>query len=201
MSNTISIIASVLGMISIFMAWLINRRNQDLSDQLERANDRLGNLQQQLAVQQTNSEQEQVALRQAIHQLKEATEPMTNQPETPSDPALSEPFTIQEITPQELHARLEQGDELMVVDMRQPFEYAAGHIPGAVNIFIEEIPYRLKEIPNDKPIIFQCWHGHTSLDASAFLISQGWPADQISSLRGGIAGWLQTHGRAGLVKD
>lgn len=112
-----------------------------------------------------------------------------------------EPLTIQEISPQDLKARLDQGDNLIVVDMRQAWEYESGHIPGAIHIFINEIPSRLSELPKDTDIVFQCWHGNTSLDASGFLIENGWPAERVASLRGGIAGWVQTHGMAGLVQD
>jgi hypothetical protein len=42
-----------------------------------------------------------------------------------------QPIRISELTPYELKARLDNGDELVVVDMRQAWEYEAGHIPGA----------------------------------------------------------------------
>lgn len=112
-----------------------------------------------------------------------------------------EPIYVNEITPEALKARLDNGDDVIVIDMRQNWEYQAGHIPGARNIFIQEIPARLDELPKDTDIVFQCWHGNSSLDASGFLIQNGWPASRVASLRGGIAGWVQTHGQAGLVKD
>jgi rhodanese-related sulfurtransferase len=101
---------------------------------------------------------------------------------------------ITEITPQELQARLAQGDKVVVVDLRQPWEYHAGHIPGARSLFIQEVPMRLNELPIETDIILQCWHGHTSLDVAAFVIQQGWPATRIASLRGGMAGWVQDYG-------
>ena len=109
-----------------------------------------------------------------------------------------EPMSITEVSPEQLQARLERGDDLLVVDLRQPWEYHAGHIPGAVSLFIEEVPMRLSELPTDVDIILQCWHGHTSLDVSAYLIQQGWLASRIASLSGGIAGWVHTHGVMGL---
>jgi len=101
---------------------------------------------------------------------------------------------IPEISPQQLQTRLAQGDPCVVVDLRQPWEYAAGHIPGAVHIFIQDIPTRLHELPQDQDIVFQCWHGMTSLDVAAFAIQNGWLAGHIASLSGGMAGWVQTHG-------
>ena len=107
---------------------------------------------------------------------------------------MSDPYVITEITPQQLQARLAQGDQVLVVDLRQPWEYHAGHILGAISLFIQEVPMRLNELPTNTDIIFQCWHGHTSLDVAAFVIQQGWPAHRIASLSGGMAGWVQTYG-------
>ncbi len=122
-------------------------------------------------------------------------------PAPPSPQSTSEPLRITEISPQELKAQLENGSNIVVVDMRSQWEYQAGHIPGAINMFIQEIPARFTELPKERPIVFQCWHGNTSLDASGFLIQNGWPASDVASLSGGIAGWVQTHGQESLVKD
>jgi rhodanese-related sulfurtransferase len=92
------------------------------------------------------------------------------------------------------------GHNLVVVDMRAPWEYQLGHIPGAKSMFIQEIPVRFHELPADAQVVFQCWHGNTSLDASAFLIQQGWSPDNVASLKGGMAGWVQTHGQESLVR-
>ena len=109
-----------------------------------------------------------------------------------------ESVSITEVSPEQLKTRLERGDDVVVVDLRQAWEYHAGHIPGAVSLFIEEVPMRLHELPTDVDIVFQCWRGHTSLDVAAYLIQQGWSPSHIASLSGGIAGWVQTHGVAAL---
>ncbi|MBE7469471.1 MAG: rhodanese-like domain-containing protein [Anaerolineales bacterium] len=120
---------------------------------------------------------------------------------SPSTPAAPEPEYIQikEVSPQDLKARLDKGDEIVVVDMRQSWEYQHGHIPGATHMFVNEIPARLNELPKDKDIVFQCWTGNTSLQASAYLIENGWSAERVASLEGGIAGWVQTNGQGSLV--
>jgi hydroxyacylglutathione hydrolase len=107
---------------------------------------------------------------------------------------------INEIMPTDLNARLDNGDNLVVVDMRQGWEYQSGHIPGATHMFIQEIPVRFNELPKDKDVVFQCWHGNTSLQASGFLIQNGWDASRVFSLSGGMAGWVQTFGQNGLAK-
>lgn len=107
---------------------------------------------------------------------------------------------ITEVSPQELQTRLQRGDAVVVVDLRHAVEYNAGHIPGAMSLFIEEIPPRLHELPQETDIVFQCWHGHTSLDVSAYVIQQGWPASRIASLSGGMAGWVQAYGAGALER-
>ncbi len=113
---------------------------------------------------------------------------------------MNEPITVNEITPEALKDRLDRGDDVLVVDMRTPSEYQSGHIPSAVNIFVQEIPRRLSELPKDKDIVFQCWQGNTSLQAAAYLIDSGWSSQRIASLVDGIAGWAQTFGKKGLVQ-
>lgn len=112
-----------------------------------------------------------------------------------------ESMPITEVSPEQLQACLERGDDMVVVDLRQPWEYHAGHIPGAVSLFIEDVPMRLNELPTDVDIVLQCWHGHTSLDVAAYVIQQGWLASRIASLSGGIAGWVHTHGVAALARE
>jgi rhodanese-related sulfurtransferase len=130
---------------------------------------------------------------------KEAAEPAPAAPPEPEPEP--EPLRINEVSPHELKARLDNGDNLIVVDMRQPWEYQSGHIPGAMPMFINEIPARMNELPKDTDVVFQCWHGNTSLQASAFLIENGWSAERVASLSGGIAGWVQAHGLESLVAE
>jgi rhodanese-related sulfurtransferase len=132
---------------------------------------------------------------------EEATEPTRAAPPAPELEPEPEPIRINEVSPHELKARLDNGDEVIVVDMRQPWEYQSGHIPGAMPMFVNEIPARMNELPKDTDVVFQCWHGNTSLQASAFLIDNGWSAERVASLSGGIAGWVQAHGLESLVGE
>lgn len=131
---------------------------------------------------------------------REETKPVLAVPLLPPEPK-PEPIKINEISPQDLKLRIDNGDNLVIVDMRQSWEYQYGHIPGARHIFVNEIPARYAELPKDADVILQCWHGNTSLGVAGFLIKQGWSASQVASLKGGIAGWVQTHGQNSLVTD
>jgi rhodanese-related sulfurtransferase len=57
------------------------------------------------------------------------------------------------ITPQELHAQQAAPQPPTLIDVRGPDEYAAGHLPGAVNIPADEVPGRLAEIPRNRPVV------------------------------------------------
>ncbi len=110
------------------------------------------------------------------------------------------PLQINELTSDELKARIDNGADIVLVDIRQAWEYASGYIPSATHIFIQEIPQCLDELPKDKDIIFQCRSGNTSVQAASFLIENGWNANKVFSLKGGIIGWAIAFGREGLVK-
>ncbi len=202
MSTVIAVIATIAALVGILMAWWAYRQSKELSGRLARTNQRVEALREEMEREQRKLTREKQQLKADVVQLKGGNDGLADPGATGElvRPQAGPP-PIREITPQTLKARIDQGDDLFVVDMRQPYEYQAGHIPGSVNIFIEHIPAHIDQIPRDKEVIFQCWHGNTSLQASAFLIDKGWAADRVASLSGGIAGWTQTNGMDSLVKD
>ncbi len=61
-----------------------------------------------------------------------------------------------------------------VIDVREPFEFASGHVPGALNIPLGQIPYRVHEFKEmSQPLVMYCRSGGRSGQATAFLRSQG----------------------------
>jgi rhodanese-related sulfurtransferase len=97
---------------------------------------------------------------------------------------------MREISPQDLKVRLDQsgGDRPLLIDVRQPEEFALGHLPGATLIPLGELPRRLDEIPDGVEIVAYCHHGPRSLMAVAILAGAGRVAQ---SLRGGTEAWSQ----------
>jgi rhodanese-related sulfurtransferase/DNA-binding transcriptional ArsR family regulator len=63
---------------------------------------------------------------------------------------------LEPVTRQELARRLQQGEELVVLDVRPAEEYAAGHLPGAVSIPVSELRRRLAELPRDREVVAYC---------------------------------------------
>ena len=92
-----------------------------------------------------------------------------------------------EITPRELKAALDRGDELVIVDVREPQEYQIARIEGSVLIPLGEIPQRHAEIDRSLLVVCQCRSGVRSAKAAAYLRSVGF--DRVLNLTGGILRW------------
>ena len=84
---------------------------------------------------------------------------------------------ITEMTRDELVHRLEAGD-VTVIDVRPPEEYAAGHIPGALSIPVDELADRLAELPGDATIVAYCRGSYCVMahEAIRILTAKGLPA-------------------------
>ncbi|MEI7444770.1 MAG: rhodanese-like domain-containing protein [Burkholderiales bacterium] len=80
-------------------------------------------------------------------------------------------------------------DGAVVVDVREPAEFAAGHVIDSRNIPVAQIASRAGELPANKPVIVMCASGSRSTRAAAALRKAG-RAD-VFCLDGGIAGWQQ----------
>jgi adenylyltransferase/sulfurtransferase len=93
-----------------------------------------------------------------------------------------------EITPVELKQRLDKGDKLFILDVREPNEYQINRIPGSTLIPLGELPRRYQELPKDVEIVTQCKMGGRSAKAQDFLKTVGFT--NVKNLRGGILEWI-----------
>lgn len=75
----------------------------------------------------------------------------------------------------------------LVLDVREPEEYARGHVPGAVNVPQADLATRMAELPHDRPILTICQSGSRSLRSAQFLRQQGF--EHVASIAGGTAAW------------
>ncbi|WP_409341146.1 rhodanese-like domain-containing protein [Paenibacillus sp. MBLB4367] len=91
------------------------------------------------------------------------------------------------ITPTELKARLEKGEALTMIDVREDEEVAAGMIPGAKHIPLGQLPLRHGEIPQSGEIIMICRSGNRSGKACDFLQQQGFAG--LKNMTGGMLDW------------
>jgi sulfur-carrier protein adenylyltransferase/sulfurtransferase len=93
-----------------------------------------------------------------------------------------------EITSVELKERLDRGDALKIVDVREPNEYQINRIPGSTLIPLGDVPKRYGELDPDEEIVVHCKMGGRSAKAAAFLRSVGFK--NVLNLKGGILDWI-----------
>src|SRR5581483_12474995 len=78
-----------------------------------------------------------------------------------------------QISPQEVKERREEGELLFLLDVREPWEYQAAHIPGSVLIPLGQLQSRMNELDPSREIVTVCHHGIRSQTALAFLVRSG----------------------------
>jgi sulfur-carrier protein adenylyltransferase/sulfurtransferase len=93
---------------------------------------------------------------------------------------------IPQITVTQLKQRIDAGESLFILDVREPFEYQIANIGGKL-IPQGEVPQRLAEIDRDREIIVQCKSGGRSQRIAEFLKQAGYP--KVVNLSGGITAW------------
>jgi molybdopterin/thiamine biosynthesis adenylyltransferase/rhodanese-related sulfurtransferase/molybdopterin converting factor small subunit len=109
-------------------------------------------------------------------------------PAAPETPAVTASGHGLDITSVELKARLDRGDALTLVDVREPNEYQINRIPGTVLIPLGEIPRRYAELDKNAEIVVHCKMGGRSAKAADFLRSVGFK--KVLNLKGGILDWI-----------
>lgn len=94
---------------------------------------------------------------------------------------------VPSIDPRSAADRTER-ENAIIVDVREPSEWDAGHIADAIHIPLGELTERAGELPADRPIIAACRSGARSAKATTFLNERGFDA---SNLEGGTTAWHQ----------
>jgi hydroxyacylglutathione hydrolase len=87
----------------------------------------------------------------------------------------------------QLRRKIENGDGALVIDVRQPKEWHAGHIRDAVHITGAEFPKRIGEIPKDRPVALVCGSGYRSSVAASLLQAVG--HTEVFNILGGMTAW------------
>jgi rhodanese-related sulfurtransferase len=91
---------------------------------------------------------------------------------------------FRDVTPEQLRALLEQGRAPRMIDVRDPEEYALGHLPGAELHPADQIADWSRTLDPDQEILLYCHHGIRSLHAAMHLSAIGFK--KASHLRGGL---------------
>jgi molybdopterin/thiamine biosynthesis adenylyltransferase/rhodanese-related sulfurtransferase/molybdopterin converting factor small subunit len=109
----------------------------------------------------------------APHQLAAAAAPVTN---------------ADALTSRELKTELDRGDQVVIVDVREPQEYQINRLPGSILIPLGDLPKRYVELDPNANIVTQCKSGVRSAKAQDFLRSKGFT--KVRNLTGGVLGWV-----------
>lgn len=96
-----------------------------------------------------------------------------------------------DITAGDLAQRLQGGETLYLLDVREPWEYSQGHIAGSQLIPLDQLSFYLRQLPRDRTIVAVCRSGNRSGVATGLLRRAGY---DVLNLRGGVVDWT----RAGL---
>lgn len=97
------------------------------------------------------------------------------------------PDDVEEITPTELKARLDAGEELPIIDVREPHEWAICRIEGAKLVPLASLPERLHEFDSSRTYVMQCRSGVRSAKAISQLRQAGFR--RLLNLKGGVLAW------------
>jgi sulfur-carrier protein adenylyltransferase/sulfurtransferase len=101
------------------------------------------------------------------------------------------PSAVPEITPTELKQRLDRGDRVVLVDVREPHEYAVADLPeaGQKRIPLKEIAGRVGELDPGSDLVIYCRSGARSGRAAAHLMANGF--ERVWNLKGGVLKWRE----------
>jgi len=97
---------------------------------------------------------------------------------------------IKEIDAQQLAERMQQPDDILVLDIRSDMEVAQGCLPHAQHLPMHLIPLKIQDLPKDKEVILYCRSGSRSYHACSYLAQQGY--NNAVNLRGGIIAWVRS---------
>ncbi|WP_050614410.1 rhodanese-like domain-containing protein [Bacillus testis] len=93
---------------------------------------------------------------------------------------------MKQIRPDQVQQRLEAGEPVNIIDVRQPSEVAQGKIRGAVNIPLGLLEFKMNELNKREEYIIVCQSGGRSSQATAFLEYQGF---KVQNMAGGMNEW------------
>lgn len=96
-----------------------------------------------------------------------------------------------EVEPAEVKARIARGEDVFLLDVREPSEVEEWAYPIGVNIPLGELGDRLDDLPRDATIVVACHVGGRSAAAAKALSDAGWTAE---NLTGGAVAWVEGDG-------
>ncbi len=97
------------------------------------------------------------------------------------------------VEPEQLRDSIEKGENIVIIDVRSPEEFSAGHVEGAINVPADQLNTQVAAIAKDAAIVTVCnFGGQRSCNAAEQLRAMGY--ENAAPLRGGTKGWRETAG-------
>jgi rhodanese-related sulfurtransferase len=96
---------------------------------------------------------------------------------------------IKSMNVEELKAKLDNGEEIVVIDCREQMEWNEGHIGAAKLLPLSEFQERFSELSPDANLVLQCRSGKRSLTACQILLENDY--ENLTNLEGGILAWIE----------
>jgi rhodanese-related sulfurtransferase len=96
----------------------------------------------------------------------------------------------QNIGPKELDKKMKSGEDFLLLDVRTPQEHAAQAIEGSYLLPVQELGFRMGELPKNKEIVVYCRVGNRSAYACSYLTRMGY---KVKNLEGGIMLWTMAR--------
>ena len=93
------------------------------------------------------------------------------------------------ISVSDARAMLQPSSNVLVIDVRLPEEYVQGHLKGAINIPLSDLPLRIGGLEHNRPILVYCQTGIRGAQASSILVKAGFT--KVFNLEGGITAWIE----------
>src|SRR5438045_4540324 len=117
---------------------------------------------------------------------KVQTPPLNDEREGDAQHAMPQ---VPEMPVEELKAKLERGEQPLIIDVREQWEYDLVHLPQARLIPMNTIPEHVDELDKDAEIVLHCHHGARSWSVAAYLMQHGF--SNVKNLTGGIDAWAR----------
>ncbi|HNP71604.1 MAG TPA: rhodanese-like domain-containing protein [Kouleothrix sp.] len=95
-----------------------------------------------------------------------------------------------QVTPEDVQSRQAAGEKLFILDVREPAEYAEGHIAGSKLMPLSQISQRSAGLPREQPIVVVCHSGSRSGVAQSVLKRAGFT--NVLNMRGGMLAWARS---------
>jgi sulfur-carrier protein adenylyltransferase/sulfurtransferase len=99
------------------------------------------------------------------------------------------PGNVPQVSVEELKQRLDRGEKPLLLDVREPHEYALSDLPGAIKVPLQTLPKNLEKVPRDRELVVYCRSGGRSANAVQFLRQMGY--EKAVNLAGGINAWAE----------